>query len=63
MDLYDAGDQQETQFRRTYEIALKHLAEMESKRDELIETIDELKEQLEWGRQVIAQFEKDTNAT
>ncbi|MDJ0827242.1 MAG: MerR family DNA-binding transcriptional regulator [Rhodobacter sp.] len=59
LDLYDMGDQQHTQFRRTYEIALERLADMERQRDELTEAIDELKEQLEWGRQTIASFDDD----
>ena len=57
-DLYNMGDQQETQFRRTYEIGLKHLADMEQQRDELIDTIAALKKQLEWGADQIAQFDK-----
>ena len=52
------GDQQETQFRRTYEIGLKHLADMEQQRDELIDTIAALKKQLEWGAEQIAQFDE-----
>ncbi len=62
LDLYDLDDQQETQFRKTYEIALTHLAEMEKKREELDETITELKEQLEWGRKIIASFDNHTAA-
>ena len=58
LDLYNMGDQQETQFRRTYEIGLKHLADMEQQRDELIDTIAALKKQLEWGADQIAQFDK-----
>ena len=54
LDLYNMGDQQETQFRRTYEIGLKHLADMEQQRDELIDTIAALKKQLEWGADQIA---------
>ena len=57
LDLYNMGDQQETQFRRTYEIGLKHLADMEQQRDELIDTIAALKKQLEWGADQIAQFD------
>ena len=57
LGLYELGDQQETQFRKTYSLAQKHLAEMESQRDELIETIADLKAQLEWGANLIAQFD------
>jgi DNA-binding transcriptional MerR regulator len=49
LDLYDMGDQQETQLRRTYELAQKHLAEMQAQRDELNAAIAELEEQLVWG--------------
>lgn len=54
LDLYDMGDQQHTQLKRTYEVALNRLAAMESQRDELNTAIDELKEQLKWGEQMIA---------
>ena len=54
LDLYDMGDQQQTQIARTYEIAKQRLADMERQRDELTDAIDELREQLKWGEQVIA---------
>lgn len=54
LDLYEVGDQQATQFRRTYELAVKRLAEMEAQRDELTLAIAELKQQIEWGAQVLA---------
>ena len=54
LDLYDLGDQQQTQMKRTLEFALDRLCKLESQRDELIETITELKEQLKWGEQMIA---------
>ncbi len=62
LDLYEIDDQQETQFRRTYELALQRLADMERQRDELIETIGELKTQLDWGRQVLDQYERQEAA-
>ena len=62
LDLYDMDDQQQTQFRKTYDLGLKHLAEMENQRDELIETIDELKAQLKWGQQMIESFDRDKAA-
>lgn len=54
LDLYHIGDQQNTQLARTYDIARQRLADMESQRDELIEAIADLKEQLKWGEKVIA---------
>ena len=57
LDLYELGDQQQTQFRRTYDLGIKHLKEMERQRDELVETITELREQLKWGENIIASFD------
>ena len=54
LDLYDAGDQQATQLRRTYDLARKRLAAMVAQRDELDLAIAELKEQLDWGARVLA---------
>ena len=54
LDLYDMGDQQQTQLARTYEIASERLADMEQQRAELSEAIDELKDQLKWGEKMIA---------
>jgi DNA-binding transcriptional MerR regulator len=54
LDLYHVGDQQNTQFVRTYEIARDRLADMEAQRDELTEAIEDLREQLKWGEKVIA---------
>ncbi|MHA6265057.1 MerR family transcriptional regulator [Arenibacterium sp. CAU 1754] len=54
LDLYDMGDQQNTQLERTYEIARNRLADMEQQRDEMNAAIAELKEQLEWGAKMIA---------
>jgi DNA-binding transcriptional MerR regulator len=62
LDLYDIGDQQQTQLSRTYELGLKRLAAMERQRDELNEAIADLKEQLEWGRRVIASFRQSKAA-
>ena len=53
LDLYHMGDQQMTQFSRTYDIARQRLADMEAQRDELTEAIDDLKEQLKWGEKMI----------
>jgi len=57
LDLYDMGDSQETQLRETYALAEKHLAEMESQRDELNEAIAELKVQMDWGARRLAKLE------
>ncbi len=62
LDLYHVGDQQLTQMTRTYEIACERLADMESRRDELNEAIDDLKEQLRWGEKAIASMKQEKNA-
>jgi DNA-binding transcriptional MerR regulator len=46
LELYDIGDQQETQLRRTYEIALERRAEMQAQREELTLALNDLEEQL-----------------
>lgn len=58
LDLYDRGDQQEEQFKRTYDIARDRLTQMERQRDELNEAIAELRGQLEWGADIIASFRR-----
>ncbi len=50
LDLYDMGDQQATQLAKTYELAEKHLFDMEAQRAELDEAIGELKDQMVWVR-------------
>ncbi len=57
LDLYDMGDQQQTQLMRTYEVAQKHLTDLKVQRSELDEAIDDLTEQLEWAAKAIADFE------
>jgi len=54
LDLYDMGDQQQTQLARTYDIARARLSDMELQRDELTEAIDDLKNQLKWGEKMLA---------
>ena len=62
LDLYDLGDQQQTQFQRSYEVAQERLADMERQRDELSEAIKDLKEQIKWGEKVIASMTEDKKA-
>ncbi|MBM7069822.1 MerR family DNA-binding transcriptional regulator [Actibacterium sp. 188UL27-1] len=57
LDLYDHGDQQFTQLSQTYQIGQDRLRDMERQRAELDEAIDDLKGQLEWGRQMLASLE------
>lgn len=58
LSLYDRGDAQEEQLKRTYAVARERLAQMERQRDELNEAIEELRGQLEWGADVIASFRR-----
>lgn len=62
LDLYDAGDQQLTQFTRTYEIAQDRLSDMMRQRDELNVAIEELEEQLKWGAEMIATLKSPKKA-
>ena len=55
LDLYDMGDQQQTQLVKTYELAKERLKQLELQHHELGETIKELKEQLNLGRELIKQ--------
>jgi hypothetical protein len=49
------GDQQQTQLFQTYELAKERLKQLESQHFEIGETIEELKEQLNHGRELIKQ--------
>lgn len=62
LDLYYVGDQQETQLSRTYEIARERLADMEKQRQELTETIEDLKKQLRWGEKMLATMQTQAKA-
>ena len=53
LDLYDEDDQQRTQIMRAHELAQKRLAEMERQRAELDDAIEELREQIAWGEQML----------
>ena len=55
LELYDMGDQRQTQLVRTYELAKERLKQLELQHYELGETIKELKEQLNLGRELIKQ--------
>jgi DNA-binding transcriptional MerR regulator len=54
LDLYDMGDQQQTQYARTYELAQGRLSKMVAQRDELNEAINELKDQLTWAEKIMS---------
>lgn len=62
LDLYDVGDQQQTQYTRTITLAETHLNELKGQRAELDEAIRELSDQLEWGRKMLASMDQDEAA-
>ena len=62
LELYDIGDQQQTQLERTFEIARERLRDMEAQREELNEAIADLREQLSWGEKVLASMTSDKKA-
>lgn len=62
LDLYHMDDQQQTQIARTYEIGRQRLADMEAKRDDLNEAIDELRSQLKWGEKMVASINQPRKA-
>jgi DNA-binding transcriptional MerR regulator len=62
LDLYNMGDQQATQLRRTYDMALKRLEAMEAQRDELNVAIDELRQQIDWGGNALASMNQQAAA-
>ena len=62
LDLYDT-DAPHTQLARTYEVAQRHLSEMEAQRAELDVAIDELKGQMRWGAEKLNELgRRDTAA-
>ena len=52
LEMYDMGDQQQTQLLRTYELATDKLTDLKNQRDEIEETIKELQQQIQWGKAV-----------
>jgi len=56
LDLYELGDQQQTQMKRTVELAIIRLHAMEKQYEELGKAIVEINEHLQWGQKVIASY-------
>ena len=54
LELYDMGDKQQTQLLRTYELAKNKLIDLEDQRDKIEETITELRQQIQWGKELIS---------
>lgn len=58
LDLYNRDQTQELQLTKAYAIARERLAQMEAQRDELTVAIDELRAQLAWGEEMLANLRK-----
>ena len=53
LEMYDMGDKQQTQLLRTYELAKNKLIDLEDQRDKIEATITELRQQIQWGKELI----------
>jgi DNA-binding transcriptional MerR regulator len=62
LDLYDLGDQQQTQYRAAIDRAELHLAELVHQRAELDEAIAELKDQIALAERLLATADQDEAA-
>ncbi|MDG1471943.1 MerR family transcriptional regulator [Pseudosulfitobacter sp. SM2401] len=62
LDLYNLGDQQQTQFARAYDVARDRLADMQGQRDALDEAIADLKNQMKWGEKMLASMSQPKKA-
>ena len=57
LEMYDIGDKQQTQLLRTYELAKNKLKDLEDQRDKIEETITELRQQIQWGKELISSMD------
>ena len=57
LEMYDMGDKQQTQLLRTYELAKNKLIDLEDQRDKIEETITELRQQIQWGKELISSMD------
>jgi len=62
LDLYDMGDQQQTQLSRAVEVARDRLNDLILRRDELNDAITDLSEQLKWGEDMVASMLRHQDA-
>ncbi len=53
LDLYRSGGSQKPQVLKTYTIALERLKELEKSRENLTLVIEELREQIKWGENLL----------
>ena len=57
LEMYDMGDKQQTQLLRTYQLAKIKLMDLEDQRDKIEETITELRQQIQWGKELISSMD------
>ena len=57
LEMYDMGDKQQTQLLRTYELAKNKLKDLEDQRDKIEETITELRQQIQGGKELISSMD------
>lgn len=62
LDMYEIGDQQETQLRETLQAAQQHLGDLECQREELDIAIDDLREQMAWVEKRLTTLSSDQAA-
>ena len=62
LDLYHMDDGQLAQLSKSYELARKHLIDMETQKAELEEAIGELKAQMAWGEKKLAELARNQSA-
>jgi DNA-binding transcriptional MerR regulator len=62
LDMYEIGDQQETQLRQTLQAAQQHLGDLERQREELDIAIDDLREQMAWVEKRLTTLSSDQAA-
>ncbi|MAY32875.1 MAG: MerR family DNA-binding transcriptional regulator [Pseudomonadota bacterium] len=62
LDMYEIGDQQETQLRETLQAAQQHLGDLERQREELDIAIDDLREQMAWVEKRLTTLSSDQAA-
>ena len=62
LDLYHMDDGQQTQLSKTYEMAERHLAQMQAQKAELEEAIGEMTTQMRWAADKLHALAKDKPA-
>ena len=62
LDLYDTGDRQYTQMRKTLTLAAERLEAMETQREELDQAIADLREQMDWVDNMLRSVDPDAKA-